>query len=639
MSAIWGIVSFQDIILQDAESCMRSYYNTNCKIDRSESIFQKEVCFGCGIQYLTKEAKEEHLPYYDEALQLSFTADCILDNRAELLSKLEETDTTLPDGTLMLRSYQKWGIDCVKHFRGLYSFAVYDKRNGCLYLATDHVSARCLYYYIDGAQVTFSTLLTPIRKLYPHISMNENYIKDFLTAPGLMPNVSSVETLYEKVHKLNPGTYVKITANSMKEISYWNPAMPDTKYSCKTTEDYGSHFRSLYEACVKDALRTDGDIAISLSSGLDSASVGALAAKHLQSIEKPLYAYTYVPYEETAPDKNRNNVHNETADVQKIAKMHPNIVTHFLTNQGKNCVAEIPHGISIMEIPYKAFGNLPSLQEIYQKASQTGCKIVLTGQLGNNTVSCGYIDNILYDLYQKKKYVTFLRYLNRYSKTVKESRKKALKGCIRYFEHTNKEYADTSFSYQSDNPFLSDSITEGYPMKERYLQNKIPLKGGPSCEAVYHQNIFHKPMLTYLGELDTKMGLAYGIVLRDPTRDMRILSFCRHLPYHLFAYQGTPRWLIRGNLRDILPHDLLDNWMRYGVQNSDSHKRIMRDWQTLYPQLKSQLTSELLKPYVDSAKIETYFGQTLSKLPVEKEAETLYLIILSVLHQCLSRNL
>lgn len=37
---------------------------------------------------------------------------------------------------------------------------------------------------------------------------------------------------------------------------------------------------------------------------------------------------------------------------------------------------------------------------------------------------------------------------------------------------------------------------------------------------------------------------------------------------------GTPRWLIRGNFRDLLPTDLLDQWMRYGVQNSDYYLRI-----------------------------------------------------------------
>lgn len=637
MSAIWGTLSFHGNIPQNADICMRSYYESNCKIDRNEHLLQDDVYFGCGIQYTTTEARDEQLPYYDQTANLYFTADCLLDNRAELLAELQETNPSLPDGSLIYRGYQKWGIDCVKHFRGLFSFAIYDKKNTCLYLVADHTSSRCLYYYRNNMQITFSTLLTPIRKLHPEIQANEYYMKDFLTAPGLMPNIAATETPWENVMKLNPGTYLKITADSLEEISYWNPSVSSEKYLCKSAEEYGSYFRVLYENCVKDALRTNGNIGISLSSGLDSASVGALAATHLRKESKSLYTYTYIPYEDTPMDRNRNNVHDETNDVRKIAQLHPNMITCFLNNHGKNCVEEIPHGVNIMEIPYKAYANLPNLCEIYDEASKNGCKIVLTGQTGNSTVSCGYIDHILYDLYRKKKYVTFLSYLNHYSKTVKESRKQALKGCIRYFRHTDKEYADNTFSYTPDNPFLAQSIMTDYPLKERYLQNNIPLRRPLSSESVYHQNLYHKPMFTYLGELDTKLGLTYGIILRDPTRDMRMLSFCRHLPYHLFAYRGTPRWLIRNNLRDILPTDLLDNWMRYGVQNSDYYTRMVRDWHLLHPQLKEQILSPQLQPYIDSVRIEQYFEQTSESLLPDKETDTFYLIMLSVLFQHINR--
>jgi hypothetical protein len=66
-----------------------------------------------------------------------------------------------------------------------------------------------------------------------------------------------------------------------------------------------------------------------------------------------------------------------------------------------------------------------------------------------------------------------------------------------------------------------------------------------------------------------------------------MIQFCANLPYHLFAYNGTPRWLTRGTLADILPADILDDWMRYGVQNSDWLLRIRRDWASVYPGLVS----------------------------------------------------
>ena len=138
-------------------------------------------------------------------------------------------------------------------------------------------------------------------------------------------------------------------------------------------------------------------------------------------------------------------------------------------------------------------------------------------------------------------------------------------------------------------------------------------------------------MYTYLGELDTKAGLAHGIVLRDPTRDKRMLEFCHQLPYHYFAYHGTPRWLIRNNLRDILPTQLLDDWLRYGVQNSDCNQRIARDFDTLYPAFTRVTASPGLTKYINSEKINRFLERTASGLQPDEEDNLLYFSFLFVL--------
>ena len=71
-----------------------------------------------------------------------------------------------------------------------------------------------------------------------------------------------------------------------------------------------------------------------MSSGLDSASIGVLAARLLEKERKNLYTYTYVPYEnETHTAKNL--VTNEESDVRRIASQYPNMKLTFLNNSGK----------------------------------------------------------------------------------------------------------------------------------------------------------------------------------------------------------------------------------------------------------------------------------------------------------------
>lgn len=639
MSAIWGTLNLHGMIPSLCDEKMRTHYETHCKIDRFETYHTPSLYMGCGIQYFTPQAPAEQLPFYDEAHGIIFTADCVLDNRSELLSLLEEKDTSIPDGMLLYKAYLKWGMDCLLYLRGLFSFAVYNSHHNTLQLATDQLSARCLYYYRNGDQISFSTLLEPLLRLHPEITVNEEYLQDFLCAPGLMPNVLPCNTPYQNVYKVNSGSYITFTLEDTQEHTYWTPASPIHMEGLKTAQDYGNFFRSLFEDCVKDALRTNGEVGISLSSGLDSASVGTIAADELAQRGKSLFTYTYVPYE--APNETHipGHVYDETDEVKKIASMHPNMVTHFMNTQGKNCVEAIPECLDVMEIPFKAYVNLPSLFEIYEAAAKRGCKIVLTGQMGNSSISMGYIDDVLYDLYNHHKYMTFLRYLNTYCIKNKESRKKALGGCLKLFKKAKQAYKAPTLNYTPDNPFLSDDLKRSTDIANKLYQTGFStIERVPKHQAFYHKAQCNTAPLTYLGELDTKAGLKYGILLRDPTKDMRIMNFCYHLPFHLYAYQGTPRWLIRGNMTDMLPEQLLSQWMRYSVQNGDWHNRVSRDWLRILPLLKDNLTMPELSPYVNAQIINNYFTYTEEELSPQVASLTQPLLMVNVLAEFLKHR-
>lgn len=635
MSAIWGIISFHHEIAPSAADIMRKPYEEKCKLQRISVLEKQNLLMGCGIQYITPESRFEELPCLHQQKNFYFDADCLLDNREELLQvlspELSVSGSSMPDGTLLYQAYAKWGIECVHHLRGLFSFAIYEPAKQTLYLVADQLSSRCLYYYRREDSVIFSTLLEPITSLCPEIRHNELFIKDFLTAPGLMPNMIPADTPYQDVYKLNPGTYLECTPEGITEHRYWHPQSTPAPCTFRTAAEYGAYFRTLYEDCVRDALRTDGEIGVSFSSGLDSATVGTLAAKQLQEEGKDLYTYTYVPSEEAPRDRNRNNVLNEEKDALSITEHYPNMLPHFLNNHGKNCLEDLELGLNIMEVPFKAFINLPNLCEIYRTASSDGCKVLLSGQSGNSTVSHGYIDDVLYDLYSTHHYVTFLKYLNRYSLTVKESRKDALRGCYRYFQFATKTYRNPQFTYTPDNPFLTSAILDDYPLRERFLAGGTKFTEQlPLPRWLYQEMLYRQSFLTYIGELETKMGLYHGIIIRDPTKDIRMMSFCYHLPYHLFAYQGTPRWLIRGNLQDLLPASLLDNWMRYGVQNSDWFVRIIRDWKRLQPEVMNTLHDSLISPYLDTEKITCFFNDA-GDCPTLKDQDTfLYLCFVYV---------
>lgn len=629
MSAIWGNISFNSKL--DFEKCMRmkTPYETKCKIDRLDEYFDENVYFACGLQEIVKESSLESLPIVDKEKQIVFTTDCILDNRVEVKSVLGyDENESVADGRLIYELYLSMGTKCFKKLRGLYSIAIFDMKQEVLYLVSDPISSRCLYYYRDlEGNINFSTLLQPILEINEDIEINDNYIKDFLTAPGLMPNIVPDETPYKGVYKLNPGSYLEITKDSMKEKEYFSIDDYKVCNDYSKADMVSKVFKDIYKECVADAINTVGNVASSMSSGLDSATVSVLAAQKLQKQNKALFTFTYVPDEKM--ENIKDNILDETKDVRKILEMYPNMQGEFVNNKGRCCLDDMQKIIDIMEIPIKAYVNLPNLCEIYEKAKEKKCTVVLIGQYGNSTVSHGYIDDVLCDLFLKKKYISFLKYLNNYSTTVKESRKAALKGCIRYFRYTEKVISDAKdgqFNYKLDNKFLSESICNDYSMEKRYRDNGIEyFESIPTIESEYKKFMKKKALYTYLGEFETKMGLKYGVALRDPTADIRMISFCYHMPYKYFAYNGVPRWLVRNNFQEELPNNIVNNWMRYGVQNADCFIRMKREWKRIgtdiYNKFEQIKKNENFCSYINMKKISEFFIKNNDELCIDDETE------------------
>lgn len=579
MSAIWGIIAKKkgEAVLKQDLMQMTGYYKEHCKIDLVNEKVADGIAFGCGVQFVTEESRREKLPSCEQ--DIWFTADCILDNREELCEILQISEQAT-DGDILYQAYLNWGIDFLKRARGLFAVAIYDHKKETFYLATDPVSYRCIFYYHEGENIYFSTLIEPICRVCSNIGQNELYWKDFFVAPGMMPNLFPGDTMYKGVYQVKPGSYVEIKKNDLQQYSYWN--RKHQKKSKKSAEYYAKKFLKTYEKCVSSALRTDKEVAVCLSSGFDSSSVAALAALQLEKKERKLYSYTYVPAIQPKSKKKDYFINSEEALVREFAKKYTNIEPEFLNNQGKNFLEDYDDIREILEMPVKASVNLPNLKEIYENAYRKNCRIVLSGQFGNSTVSYGDIKSVLYDLYKRKKYITYFKYLDGYCKnTVRQSRKEAFVGMKSYIKYAKEQEGKANrvpFSIQ--NPFIEKEILQNYSIEERmqYVRKLFEREGLPDNEESRIYGLEMEAPYMYIGAYETKLGLAAGVVVRDPTRDVRMIDFCNELPFEYFCYEGCVRWLIRGVMKQYLPASYVNVWPRYGIQNVDWHFRILRDW-------------------------------------------------------------
>jgi asparagine synthase (glutamine-hydrolysing) len=224
-------------------------------------------------------------------------ADCRLDCRRELLSKLAENGVSLhgitPDCELILWAYIVWRAECVRHLAGDFAFAIWDAPRQVLYCVRDHFGIKSFYYAIRGDLLVFSNTLNCVRR-HPAVSteLNDAAIADFLLF-GL--NCDNGTTTFRDVCRLPPAHSLTVSKQGTEIARYWR-APVDGRIRYRRPADYVEHFREVFDAAVSDRMRSNR-IGFLLSGGLDSASVAATAKKARIGLPEPIrftaYTVTY----------------------------------------------------------------------------------------------------------------------------------------------------------------------------------------------------------------------------------------------------------------------------------------------------------------------------------------------------------
>lgn len=265
----------------------------------------------------TRESSGERQPATLEG-RYRIVADARLDCRAELIADLQRAKQKVPssasDGELLLHAYANWGMTCVDHLRGDFSFAIWDAQHKQLFCGRDHFGIKPFYYAQVGELFLFSNTLNWLR-LHPRISkdLNEAAIGDFLLF-GL--NYDNATTSFRDIQRLPPAHTLTVSPRVLQIKRYWAPPT-DGRIRYAKAGEYVEHFQSILEAAVADRLRTDR-LGILLSGGLDSSSVAAVAKE--SSRKNPaateICGYTYI-YKSLIPDQEEDYA-REVAEFLRI---------------------------------------------------------------------------------------------------------------------------------------------------------------------------------------------------------------------------------------------------------------------------------------------------------------------------------
>jgi asparagine synthase (glutamine-hydrolysing) len=227
----------------------------------------------------THQAKYENQPASIDG-KVWITGSIRVDGREALVAELD-LDIPLslertPDSELVLHAYHAWGERCLEHLLGDFAFALWDGTKQKLFCARDRFGMRQLYHARVGETFVISNSMHCMRQ-HPAITdkLNDHAIADFLLF-GNHTWMDKTQTAFRNINNLQPAHQLTLTGDTTHIKRYWDlPAdLPLLRHSRE--EDYLEHFRAIFSQAVEDRLRCD-DVVISMSGGMDSASIAATA--------------------------------------------------------------------------------------------------------------------------------------------------------------------------------------------------------------------------------------------------------------------------------------------------------------------------------------------------------------------------
>ncbi|HEU0180193.1 MAG TPA: asparagine synthase (glutamine-hydrolyzing) [Blastocatellia bacterium] len=191
---------------------------------------------------------------------------------------------TRSDTETIAHLYEDEGERCVERLRGMFAFAIWDRRERRLFLARDRVGKKPLHYAMAGRTLVFGS---EIKSLLQHPGVkrevNMRAISDFLSF-GYVPDPA---TAFVGVHKLPPGHTMTFKDGLISARRYW-----DFDYSGDLgegegrkpeprEEDYVERLRELIAESVRARLESDVPLGAFLSGGIDSSVVVAMMARQM----------------------------------------------------------------------------------------------------------------------------------------------------------------------------------------------------------------------------------------------------------------------------------------------------------------------------------------------------------------------
>lgn len=488
--------------------------------------------------------------------------------RAQLLARGLEVADDADDATLLLGAYRCWGRACPEHLYGDYAFAIWDRHSRQLFAARDPMGMRALYLRIEPRRrVLFATEL-----------------KQLLAAPGVPreidelgiaanlagPYLPADRTLYAGIEQLPAGHAIGIDSRgSSRRWRHWQPKPADRLKL--TDEEAGEAYRERLALAVRDRADTQAAVGISLSGGLDSTNLAALAGwlrqrGELTTPEVHTYSWRFTEIEGA----------DERDVSDRVVAAFP-IEGHAVDGDDGWPLSDFetasPDRDDPLRWPYQAL-----IDRTRRQARADGVGIFLTGSRGDElTGDWAYDDlGLLLSGHLGEGWADLRRLAEAYGRTTAwalarlsfaelELRQPAMR---RLRPHGSLGRSTAPWA-----PWIAAPFARRVGLGDLITEQHRPTRFGGLGRTTRYQRIAHPQSARLAVEAERSMARV-GLVSADPYADRRLAQFVLALPAWQVQRRTAQKRLARGALdgivpaevrlsaRKSIPHRLYDRGMR-----------------------------------------------------------------------------
>lgn len=499
-----------------------------------------------------------HQPKYssNDALLITFNGEIY--NYKELRQELRTLGfsfKTESDTEVLLACWLQWGPDCVTRLRGMFAFAIYDKRNKKLSLVRDGFGIKPLFYCLHKKSIYFSSEIPTLLKLLPFRPKHDAKTAYEYLIKGTYDGGEA--TFFNGILQLPPGHMLQVNVARLDNPEvhrWWYPSVSEKK-SISFNEAV-EQFRELLLDSIRLHMRSDVPMGAALSGGVDSSSI-VCAMRYLDP-KMRIDTFSFVA---------RGSEVNEEKWVDAVNDF-AGAFAHKVEATPLQLSADLDDLIRTQGEPFCGT-SIYAQYCVYKSARENGVTVTLDGQGADELLGGynGYPNARVRSLIDCGDWQALITFISQWSKWPNRSLNEGLRIGLAEMLPLQIRSLIRDFRGQKELPWIKKREFEqagvGLGKAQDFSSGKDSTRGR-SLVAALRRNLCNDGLVALLRHGD-RNSMRWGVESRVPFLTTDLAEFCLTLPEHyLVSPTGETKHILKAAMRGIVPDAILDRRDKIG---------------------------------------------------------------------------